>query len=151
GIRDGQQLRLTGYGEAGLNGAQAGNLIVTVRVIEHDFFKRDGDSLHTRASISIAQAALGADITISGIMPDEVVTVHVPEGCQAEQIIRVRGKGLPRFKSEARGDLYVHADVVVPKNLTKTQRELLEQLAEELGEETSEKRTPFQRLRDALS
>ncbi|NTU89386.1 MAG: DnaJ domain-containing protein, partial [Actinobacteria bacterium] len=49
GIRDGQQLRLTGYGEAGLNGAQAGNLIVTVRVIEHDFFKRDGDSLHTRA------------------------------------------------------------------------------------------------------
>lgn len=151
GIRDSQQLRLTGYGEAGLNGAQAGNLIVTVRVSEHQFFKRDGDNLQARASVSIAQAALGCEITMPGIMPDETVTIKVPEGCQPEQRVRVKGKGLPRFKSDVRGDLIVHVDVVVPKNLTKEQRAILEKLAAELGEEVSQKQKPFQRIKDALS
>ncbi|MBQ6586781.1 MAG: molecular chaperone DnaJ [Coriobacteriales bacterium] len=151
GIRDGQQLRLVGYGEAGLNGATAGNLIVTARIEDHEYFKRDGDNLRTRASISIAQAALGADINISGIMPGEIVSVHIPEGCQAEQVIKVRGKGMPKFRSETRGDLLVHIEIVVPKNLTRRQRELLEQLAAELGDGVSSKRTPFQRLRDVLS
>ena len=65
--------------------------------------------------------------------------------------VRVRGKGMPRFKSDNRGDLLVHVDVVVPRNLTKSQRELMEKLAVELGDQISKKRTPFQRLRDALS
>jgi len=151
GIRDGQQLRVTGYGEAGMNGAAAGNLIVTVRIQEHEFFQREGDNLHTRASVSIAQAALGADIEVPGILEGEKVLVHVPEGCQDDQVVRVRGKGMPRFKSDNRGDLLVHVDVVVPRNLTKSQRELMEKLAVELGDQISKKRTPFQRLRDALS
>ncbi len=150
GIRDGQQLRLTGFGEAGLNGAAAGNLIVTIRINDNDFFKRDGDNLHTRASVSIAQAALGSDIAIAGIMPNEMVTIHIPEGCQSEQVVRVKGKGLPKFRGDNRGDLMVHVNVVVPKSLTKAQRELLERLAEELGDEVSQKRTPFQRIRDAF-
>jgi molecular chaperone DnaJ len=151
GIRDGQQLRLTGYGEAGLNGAPAGNLIVTVRIAEHEFFQREGDNLHTRASVSIAQASLGADIQVPGILSEELVDVHIPEGCQDDQIIRVRSKGAPRFRSDNRGDLLIHVDVVVPRNLTAAQRSLLEQLAVELGSQVSAKRTPFQRLRDALS
>ena len=151
GIRDGQQLRLTGFGEAGMNGATPGNLIVTVRVGDSEYFKRDGDTLHTRASISIAQASLGADIAIAGILPDEQVTIHVPEGCQCEQVIRVKGKGMPKFRSDARGDLMVHINVVVPRSLSARQRELLEELAAELGEEVSEKRTPFQRIRDVFS
>ena len=151
GIRDGQQLRVPGYGEAGLNGATPGNLIVTVRINEHEFFQREGDNLHTRASVSIAQAALGTEIQVPGIMANESVTVRIPEGCQDDQVVRVRGKGMPRFKSDARGDLLVHVDVVVPRNLTKSQRELMEKLAEELGDTISAKRTPFQRLRDALS
>lgn len=151
GIRDGQQLRVTGYGEAGLNGARAGNLIVTVRVDEHDFFKRDGDTLFTRISVSIAQAALGCDVNIAGILEDETVTIHVPEGCQPGQRVRVRGKGLPKFKSESRGDLIAYVDVVVPTSLTKEQRAILEQLAAELGDEVSAKRAPFQRIKDAFS
>jgi molecular chaperone DnaJ len=151
GIRDGQQLRVNGYGEAGIRGAEAGNLIVTCRVQEHDYFQREGDHLHTRASVSIAQAALGADITVPGILEDEVVEVHVPEGCQDEQVVRIKEKGMPRFKGNSRGDLYVHISVVVPKKLTKRQRELLEKLAVELGDSVSSKRTPMQRLRDALS
>lgn len=151
GIRDGQQLRLSGYGEAGLNGAATGNLIVTVRVSDHDRFQRDGDSLYTRANVSIAQAALGCELLIDGIIPGEKVTVKVPEGCQPEQRIKVKGKGLPRFKNESRGDLNVVINVVVPRSLSKTQRELLEKLAADMGDEVAQRKSASQRIKDVLS
>ncbi|MEG0683339.1 MAG: J domain-containing protein, partial [Raoultibacter sp.] len=151
GIRDGQQMRLSGFGEAGMNGTKAGDLIVTCRIQPHEFFEREGDNLHARANISIVQASLGAEIEIEGVFEDEKVAVRVPEGCQNEQVVRVRGFGMPRFKSEARGDLYVHINVVIPKKVTKKQRELLEKLAEEMGDAISEERTPLQKLRDVFN
>ncbi|MEF9876479.1 MAG: molecular chaperone DnaJ [Gordonibacter sp.] len=151
GIRDSQQLRLSGFGEAGLQGAAAGDLIVTCRIQPHEFFERDGDNLHARANISIVQATLGADIEIDGIFEDEKVEVRIPEGCQNEQVVRVKGFGMPKFRSEARGDMYVHVNVVVPKKVTKKQRELLEQLAEDMGENVADVRTPLQKLRDAFN
>lgn len=151
GMRDGQQLRLTGYGEAGMNGATPGNLIVTIRIEEHKYFKREGDNIHTCANVSIAQASLGASVSIQGILPDEIIEVHVPEGCQNEQVIKIKNKGLPRFRSESRGDMMVHVRVIVPTNLTKPQRELIEQLADELGDDVSEKRTPLQAIKDAFT
>ena len=151
GIRDSQQLRVTGFGEAGLRGAQSGNLIVTCRVQPHEFFEREGDNLHAMAKVSMIQAALGAEIEIDGIMPDEKVTVRVPEGCQNDQVLRVKGYGMPKFRSDLRGDLYVHVDVIIPKKLTKTQRELLEKLAEDLGEDYAQQRGPLERLRDAFN
>ena len=151
GIRDAQQLRISGFGEAGFRGAPSGNLIVTCRIQPHDFFEREGDNLHARANVSMVQAALGAEIEIDGIMPDEKVTVRIPEGCQNEQTVRVRGKGMPKFRSDLRGDLYVHVNVAIPKKLTKSQRELLEKLAKELGEEYSQPRSPLQRIRDAFN
>ena len=151
GIRDSQQLRITGFGEAGLRGAASGNLIVTCRIQPHDFFEREGDNLHAMAKVSMTQAALGAEIEIDGIMPDEKVTVRIPEGCQNDQVIRVKGKGMPKFRSDMRGDLYVHVDVVIPKKLTKNQRELLEKLAQDLGEEYTQARSPLERLRDAFN
>ena len=151
GIRDGQQLRLTGFGEAGMHGARSGDLIVTCRVEQHEFFERDGDDLHACANISIAQATLGAQVELTGILNEEKVPVAIPEGCQNEQVVRVKGYGMPRFRSDARGDLYVHINVVVPKKLTKRQRELMEQLAEEMGEDVGDVRGPFQKLRDAFN
>lgn len=151
GIRDGQQLRLSGFGEAGMQGASAGDLIVTCRIVAHDYFKRDGDNLHTRVSISMVQAALGAEVEVDGIFEGEKVTVVIPEGCQSEQVVRTRGYGMPRFKSEARGDLFTHVNVVIPKKLSKRERELLEALAEEMGEGYSEERTPFQKIKDAFN
>ena len=151
GIRDSQQLRITGFGEAGLRGAQSGNLIVTCRVQQHEFFEREGDNLHAMAKVSMIQAALGAEIEIDGIMPDEKVSVRIPEGCQNDQVIRVKGYGMPKFRSDMRGDLYVHVDVIIPKKLTKSQRELLEQLAEDLGEDYAQQRGPLERLRDAFN
>ena len=151
GIRDAQQLRLSGFGEAGMHGARPGDLIVTCRIQPHEFFERDGDNLHARANVSIVQATLGAEIEIDGIFEGEKVQVRIPEGCQNEQVVRVKGFGMPRFRSDARGDMYVHVNVVVPKKVTKKQRELLEQLAGELGEDVSDARTPLQKLRDAFN
>lgn len=150
GIRDGQQLRISGYGEAGMNGAAAGDLIVTCRIQDHEFFQREGDNLHVRASISFIQAILGAEIEIDGIKPEEKVKVRIPEGCQFDQIVRVRGYGMPRLRSENRGDLYVHVGVVIPKKITKHQRELLEELANDMGHDVSAPRTTLEKLRDAF-
>lgn len=151
GIRDSQQLRITGYGEAGIRGATAGNLIVTCRVQPHEFFERDGDDLHARANVSMVQAALGSEIEIDGILPDEKVKVRIQPGCQNDQVVRVKGFGMPKFRSDLRGDMYVHVNVVIPKKLTKREREILEELAEEMGDDVSEERSPLQRLRDAFN
>lgn len=151
GIRDGQQLRLSGFGEAGMNGSRAGDLIVTCRIQPHEFFERDGDSLHARANISLVQATLGAEIEINGIFEDEAVKVRIPEGCQNEQVVKVKGAGMPKLRSDSRGDMYVHVNVMIPKKVTKRQRELLEQLAEEMGEDVSDARSPLQKLRDAFN
>lgn len=151
GIRDGQQLRVGGFGEAGIQGAQAGDLIVTCRVQPHEFFERDDDDLHGRANVSFIQAILGAEIEIDGIMPDEKVQVRIPAGCQNEQVVRVKGFGMPRLKSDIRGSMYVHVNVVIPEKITKKQRELLEKLADEMGEEVAAPRSPLQKLRDAFN
>ena len=151
GIRDGQQLRLSGYGEAGIHGAPAGNLIVTVRIEPHKDFRRDGDHLHIRKQISITQAALGAKVTVDGILKDEQVEVEIPEGCQNEQVVRVKGRGVPRFKKDARGDLYVHVEVLIPRNLNKRQKELLEEFAYERGDDIGGKRSPIKKIKDKLS
>ena len=151
GIRDAQQLRLSGFGETGLRGAASGDLIVTCRIQPHEFFERDGDDLHCRANVSIVQATLGAEVEVDGIFEDEKVTVRIPEGLQNGQTVRCKGFGMPRLRSDARGDLYVHVTVSVPKKLTKKQRELLEQLAHEFGEDVAEARTPLQKLRDKFN
>ena len=151
GIRDGQQLRMSGFGEAGMQGAKSGDLIVTCRIQPHDFFTRDGDNLHTRVNISIVQACLGAEIEVQGIMEDEVVKVQIPEGCQNDQVVRTRGYGMPRFRSDSRGDLFTHITVTVPKKLSKRERELLTELAKEMGEQVSDERSTFQKIRDAFN
>ncbi len=151
GIKDGQQLRLAGYGEAGIRGAQAGDLIVTCRIEPHEFFERNGDDLHASTAVSMVQAALGAEIEIDGIFKDEKVKVAIPQGCQYGQVIRVRGFGMPKFRSESRGDLHVHVEVKIPGRLSKAEREILQQLADEMGEEVSLHKSPLQKLRDAFS
>ena len=151
GIQDSQQLRITGYGEAGVRRSKSGDLIVTVRLEPHEFFERQGDDLHCSAAISMVQAALGAEIELDGIFPDEKVRVQIPEGCQYGQKVRVKGFGMPKFRSDVRGDLYVHVEVKIPQRLSKGEREILEKLAEEMGDEVDKRQSPLQRLRDAFN
>ena len=148
GVRDGQQLRVSGFGEAGMQGAEAGDLIVTVRVMPNDLYERDGDDLHVRVTLPMVQAALGAQIKVDGILEDEVVNVRVPEGTQNGQILRVKGYGMPRLRRDSRGDLLIHVTVEIPKKLSKRERELLEELAEEMGTDFNEPRSPLQKIKD---
>lgn len=147
GISDGQQMRLRGLGEAGVRGAAAGDLIVTVRVSPHEYLHREGDDLHCRAQISIAQAALGAELTCPGITDDN--TVNVPPGAQHGDTVRLRGRGMPRLRGNGTGDLIVHIAVEVPRKLNKRQRELLAELGETLGD--AKQRSPLQKLHDWLT
>lgn len=151
GIRDGQQLRVSGFGEAGMQGNASGDLIVTVRVSPSEFFERDGNDLHASISIPMTQAALGAELEVDGIMEDEVIAVRVPSGSQHGDIIKIPGYGLPKLGSDSRGNMYIHLDITIPKRLSKRERELMEALAEEMGEEISDTRSPLQKIRDAFN
>jgi molecular chaperone DnaJ len=149
GIADGMQLRLRGLGEAGIRGADAGDLIVTVRVASHEYLHREGDDLHCRATVSITQAALGGDIGACGLL--EETTIHVPAGAQHGDTVRMKGQGMPRLRGSGHGDLYVHIAVEVPKKLTKRQKELLSELSAELGDAKRRKQTPIEKLKDWLT
>lgn len=143
GVRDSQILKVTGYGEAGMHNAPAGDLLAHVHIEPHDDFVREGDTLHTSVEVPMVQAALGAELEIEGILGD--ITVSVPAGSQHGDKIRVKHEGMPKFGSDDRGDLYVHVGVSVPKKLSKHQRELLEQLAEDMGTSVSARRGWFNR------
>ena len=105
-----------------MNGAPAGDLIATVRIERHEFFERDGDHLHTRANITVTQAALGAQITVVGIMPDEEVPVKIPAGCQCGRKFRLSGRGKSSsMHPNLRGDLYVVIQITVPTDLSRAE------------------------------
>ena len=151
GIRDGQQVIIPDMGEAGLNGDVSGDLVVKVRVYENDFYQRDGDNLHTRINISMLQAALGVRVVLEGIMPDEEVEIKVPAGTQNDDVIRVKDFGMPRFRSDSRGDLYAHVWIDIPKKLSKEERAALEQAADVFGEDYEQEKGAFQKIKDKLS
>ena len=133
GIDEGHQIRLTNEGEVGPRGGPPGSLYVAVHVAPHPTLKRDGTELYYEAHISIAQAALGTKLAVPTVDGDE--DVEVKPGTQPDTEIRLRGKGVPQLRRGGRGDLHVLIDVVVPRKLSKKQRELLEAYAKESGEE----------------
>jgi molecular chaperone DnaJ len=148
GIRDGQQIRMRGLGEAGIRGAAAGDLLITVRIRPDEYLHREGDDLHCRATVSVVSAALGAKIAVQGVLEEH--EVEIPAGTQHGDRIRVKGAGMPRPNGNGRGDLIVHVALTVPKKLSKSQRELLEQLADDLGEARSEPKSTLEKLKDWL-
>jgi molecular chaperone DnaJ len=131
GIDEGYQLRLRGEGEMVANGGEAGDLYVVVHVKQNQQFLRDGDDLWYVAMISYPQAALGAEIAIPTL--DGLTSIRIHSGTQVGEVITLRGKGMPHFRSYGKGDLLVRIGVSVPDKLTSQQRALLEQLAREFG------------------
>ncbi len=149
GIRDGQQIRLRGLGEAGIRNAASGDLIITIQVRPDEHLHREGDDLHCKVSVPITQAALGATVEVCGLLEDN--EIEVPAGTQHGDTVRLKGRGMPRFGSSSRGDLIIHLGIDVPKKLTKRQRELLKELADEFGESTSDRKGVLHKLHDWLS
>lgn len=141
GIDDDQSMRLSGLGDAGMNGGPAGDLIVIVTVRPDAMFERDRFDVHVNVPITYSQAVLGDDITVPTI--DGKVEYNVPEGTQSGTTFRLRGKGIQYVNGRGRGDQYVKVDVEIPKKLTKTQREALKRFDDSLKDDNYEKRKGF--------
>ncbi len=130
GIADGQRIRLSGRGHAGERGGPNGDLYVTIRVREDQRFIRDQEDLHTAVDVPAPLAALGTTVQVPSL--DGELPVEIPAGTQPGEIITLRARGLPPLQRGRTGDLHVHVNVVIPRRLTRAQRDLLERLADSL-------------------
>ena len=117
-----------GEGESVPNGVN-GDLIVRIRVVPHQDFKRDGPEIYYDAHISFLDAILGKKIKVPTLEDEEKISIQ--EGTQPNTIVKLKGKGLPRLQSRGRGDLFVRLIVDIPTKLSKSQKKLLEQFSKE--------------------
>jgi molecular chaperone DnaJ len=148
GVEDGTRIRLSNEGEAGLRGGPPGDLYIFITVKPHAFFQRDGADLFCRAPISMVTAALGGELKVPTLEGSEAL-VKVPEGTQSGKQFRLRGKGMPILRSREMGDLYIQAMVETPQNLTKRQKELLQEFDRESSNDTQpESHGFFARVKD---
>ncbi|MCH9610215.1 MAG: Chaperone protein DnaJ [Chlamydiales bacterium] len=131
GVDNGMRLKMTGYGDAGVNGGPAGDLYVFITVEDHPVFERDGDDIVLDLPIGFAEAALGVKKEIPTL--GEHCMITIPEGTQAGKVFRVRGKGFPNVHGRGRGDLLVRTMVETPTRLTKEQKEMLKRFGETEG------------------
>ena len=140
GIDDGERVALRGEGCDGRNGGPAGDLIISVRVKEHDIFERDGYNIYCEVPVTICEATLGAEITVPTL--EGPVKYSIPEGTQSGTRFTLRQKGIPYVNNSGRrGDLIFVVHVEVPTSLNKKQKELLRAFAEECGEGNYDKKS----------
>ncbi|MDD3517949.1 MAG: molecular chaperone DnaJ [Chromatiales bacterium] len=132
GVDSGDRIRLSGEGEAGINGGPSGDLYVQVRVKPHKLFTRNGSDLTCEVPIGFTIAALGGELEVPTL--DGRVSLKIPEGTQSGKLFRMRGKGVRPVRGGEPGDLICRVTVEVPVNLTKRQRELLEEIDRSLRE-----------------
>lgn len=125
GINNGQQIRVQGMGERGINGGENGDLFVEINVKPHDYFKREGNDIHLNLPIDFFDAILGITIEVPTVYGE--VSLSIPAGTQPGQVIRMRGNGVKDLRSGRPGDQYVHLDIKLPNSLSKQQKELLTQ------------------------
>jgi molecular chaperone DnaJ len=129
GIDDGQSIRLSGKGgEPRGDGGEAGDLYVLINVRPHKKFTREGDLILSEETISMIDAALGTELDVDTV--DGVVTMKIPAGTQSGADFKLSGHGVPHLRSEARGPQIVTIRVETPTNLTRKQKELLQDFAD---------------------
>jgi molecular chaperone DnaJ len=146
-VDTGTRLRLASEGNPAAGGGQPGDLYVVIKVSEHPIFERRETDLYCTLPINVAQAALGTEITIETF--DGPQTIRIPEGTQSGAQFKLRNLGVPHLNSRARGDLYVHVDVQVPKKLTREQRRMFEELLGVLPVDNApHEKSVFEKVRD---
>lgn len=136
GVDDGQQLRVAGQGEAGINGGPAGDLYIVFRVRPHDKFIREADDIILEVNLTFPQAALGDEIEVPTIHGH--VKLKIPAGTQTGTTFRLRGKGIQNVHGHGIGDQHVIVKLVTPKKLTEKQKELLREFASIDGDSPGE-------------
>lgn len=129
GIRDGEILKITGKGEASLAGGIAGDLYAHVHVLPHRMFRRQGEDIIMSLPVKLSQAILGDSVEVNAI--DGAIKLKIPEGTQAGDILKVRGKGAYHPSGYGRGDLLVEVKVEVPRKSGKKVKELAQDLKKE--------------------
>jgi molecular chaperone DnaJ len=149
GIEDGSQIRVSQKGEAGLRGGTAGDLYIQIHIKPHEIFRREGAQLYCQYPISMAMAALGGTITVPTI-DGESVNVTIPEGTQFGDQITVKHKGMKALNRQQRGNLMVQAEIYVPVNLNKKQKEYLHLFQEEESNKTPLVKGLFSKLKKFL-
>lgn len=143
GFDDGMMLALRGQGSEGLNGGQAGDVIVTVSVGKHAIFERDGYDIFCEVPITFPEATLGAEIDIPTLEGD--VKYTIPEGTQTGTEFTVRGKGIQMLNSKNKGDLHFTVSIEVPKSLSEKQKQLLREFSDSCGKNNYTKKESFLR------
>jgi molecular chaperone DnaJ len=133
GVEEGTRIRLGGEGEAGMRGGPSGDLYIFLSLAPHELFQRDGADLYCRVPIAMTDAALGGEIEVPTISGGRE-KVKISDGTQSGKQFRIKGKGMPVLRARETGDLYIQVDVEIPKNLSKKQRELLEEFRKATGE-----------------
>ena len=152
GVDEGDRIRLTGEGQAGENGGPSGDLYVEVTVRPHQIFNRDGADLGCEVPISFARAALGGEIEVPTL--DGRATIKIPSGTQSGRVFRLRGKGVKPVRGGPIGDLHCRVAVETPIDLTREQKDLLEQLERSLhakdGRHTPKEASWFEGIKQFL-
>lgn len=138
GVDTGDRIRLSGEGEAGENGAPAGDLYVQVHVREHKIFQRDGNNLYCEVPLSFTTAALGGELEVPTL--DGKVKLKVSPETQTGRMFRLRGKGVKSVRSGVTGDLMCKVVVETPVNLSARQKELLQELDDSMGGDSGKHR-----------
>ncbi len=142
GVEDGTRIRLANEGEAGIRGGPPGDLYIFLSLASHAFFQRDGADLHCRVPISMVTAALGGDFEVPTIDGGKT-KVKVPEGTHSGRRFRLQSKGMPVLRARQTGDMYVQVVVETPQNLTKRQRDLLNEFEKLSSKDTHPESTGF--------
>ncbi|QFT89911.1 Chaperone protein DnaJ [Bacillus sp. THAF10] len=141
GVDEGQQLRVAGKGEAGVNGGPAGDLYVVFHVRRHEFFERDGDDVYCEMPVTFAQAALGDEVEVPTLHGK--VKLKVPAGTQTGTNFRLKGKGIANVRGYGQGDQHIKIRVVTPAKLTEKQKQLMREFAEISGQTPDENEDSF--------
>ena len=142
GVEDGTRIRLTGEGEAGRNGGQAGDLYIFIALKKHGIFRREGRDLYVEFPVNIVDAIVGGTMEVPTIDGGRA-KITLPEGTQPGQQFRLRAKGMPSLNGAIYGDMYVLAHVEVPKDITRKQKELLEEFKKAGGDKQSATQESF--------
>jgi len=142
GVEDGTRIRLAGEGEAGVRGGPPGDLYIFLSIKPHAFFQRDGADIFCRVPVSITTAALGGQFEVP-TLDGARSRVKVPEGTQSGRQVHLKGKGMPVLRSRQMGDMYVQIVVETPQNLSRRQRDLLEEFERVSNEENNPESTGF--------
>lgn len=149
GIHDGQRIRISGEGHAGVPGARAGDVYVGVGVRPDRDFIRDGDDIYSGVTLTITEAALGATVTVPTL--DGEAELQFEPGTQPGEVRVLRGRGMPVLQGFGRGDQQVRVNVAVPRRLTEEQRDLLRRFGETTGADTyDEDEGFFHKLKSAF-